>query len=79
MYMAAHKCKIINPTSGRIPKIPSLAPGPGVNGSKQMIAAFQWEGNNVEWKEGASVPTYSTSMGYLEGAQTDIFGDLGGD
>ncbi|KAJ5885495.1 hypothetical protein N7495_010005 [Penicillium taxi] len=75
MYMAAHKCKITNPTGGKIPNIPSHVPGEGVKGAKQMIAAFQWQGNNVQWKAGinTTVPTYSTRMGYMEGAQTDIF------
>jgi hypothetical protein len=73
MYMAAHKCKITNPTGGKIPKTPSSVPGQGVKGAKQMISAFQLEGNNVEWNGGEAVPTYSTRMGYLVGAQTDIF------
>ncbi|GJN66142.1 hypothetical protein VFPFJ_10266 [Purpureocillium lilacinum] len=75
MYMAAHKCRIINASGGKTPKIPSVVPGPGVVGPKQMIASFQKSGNNVEWKQGEQVPTYSPRMGYLKDAQTDIFGD----
>ncbi|KAH8807331.1 hypothetical protein F5884DRAFT_899744 [Xylogone sp. PMI_703] len=75
MYMTAHKCKIINPKSGRIPKTPSLVPRPGVIGPKQMIGAFQKTGNNILYTRGDMIPTYSTSMGYMNGAQTDIFGD----
>ncbi|CAI6099870.1 unnamed protein product [Clonostachys chloroleuca] len=75
MYMAAHKCRIVNANGGKTPKIPSKVPGAGVTGAKQMIAAFQKSGNNIEYKQGDKVPTYSTRMGYLEEAQTDIFGD----
>ena len=67
MYMAAHKCHIINASGGKTPKIPSVVPGPGVVGPKQMIASFQKSGNNVEWKQGEQVPTYSPRMGYLKG------------
>ncbi|CAG9982545.1 unnamed protein product [Clonostachys byssicola] len=75
MYMAAHKCRIVNANGGKTPKIPSQVPGAGVTGAKQMIAAFQKSGNNVQYKQGDKVPTYSTRMGYLKDAQTDIFGD----
>ena len=67
MYMAAHKCKITNPKGGKVPKTPSLVPGPGVKGPKQMIAAFQQDGNNIEYTPGDKVPTYSTGMGYMDG------------
>ena len=67
MYMAAHKCRIVNPNVGKVPKTPSLVPGPGVVGPKQMIAAFQLDGNNVEYKPGDKVPTYSPEMGYMAG------------
>lgn len=30
MYMAAHKCRIVNPNGGRVPKTPSLVPGQGL-------------------------------------------------
>jgi hypothetical protein len=73
MYMAPHKCKIINPKGGQQPKTPSLVPGPNVRGPKQMIAAFQASGNNVQWKNGQQVPTYTSRMGFTAGAQTDIF------
>ncbi|EHK26246.1 uncharacterized protein TRIVIDRAFT_63571 [Trichoderma virens Gv29-8] len=73
MYMAPHKCKIINPKGGQQPKTPSLVPGPNVRGPKQMIAAFQANGNNVQWKGGQKVPTYTSRMGFTAGAQTDIF------
>ncbi|KAH6983601.1 hypothetical protein BKA56DRAFT_672265 [Ilyonectria sp. MPI-CAGE-AT-0026] len=76
MYMAAHKCRIINANGGKTPKIPSLVPGPGVVGPKQMIGAFQRSGNNVEWTQGEQVPTYSSRMGYMKDAQTDIFGEV---
>ncbi|KAI5456462.1 hypothetical protein BGZ63DRAFT_518083 [Mariannaea sp. PMI_226] len=77
MYMAAHKCRIINAKGGKKPKTPSVVPGPGVVGPKQMIGAFQKTGNNIEWTAhiGQKVPTYSPSMGYMPEAQTDIFGD----
>jgi hypothetical protein len=67
MYQAAHKCKITNPNGGEVPKIPALVPGPGVIGPKQIITAFQLEGNNVKWKAGQTVPTCSTRIGYKEG------------
>lgn len=70
MYMAAHKCRIVNPNGGKKPKTPSQVPGAGVKGPKQMIAAFQFDGNNVDYKPGDKVPTYSTSMGYMEGKRT---------
>ncbi|KAK4082917.1 CAZyme family AA14 [Trichoderma aggressivum f. europaeum] len=73
MYMAPHKCKIINPNGGQQPKTPSLVPGPNVRGPKQMIAAFQAEGNNVQWARPQKVPTYTSRMGFTAGAQTDIF------
>ncbi|KAF7553057.1 hypothetical protein G7Z17_g3923 [Cylindrodendrum hubeiense] len=76
MYMAAHKCRIVNTTGGKTPKTPSLVPGPGVVGPKQMIGAFQKSGNNVEWTAGQQVPTYSSRMGYMNDAQTDIFGEV---
>lgn len=40
-----------------------------------MIAAFQLDGNNVEYKPGDKVPTYSPEMGYMADAQLDIFGN----
>lgn len=73
MYMAPHKCKIVNPNGGQQPKTPSQVPGPNVRGPKQMIAAFQASGNNVQWKNGQQVPTYTSRMGFTAGAQTDIF------
>jgi hypothetical protein len=70
MYMAAHKCRIINSSGGgKRLKLPSNPPGLGVKGPKQMIGAFQKTGNNVEYKPGDRVPTYSRSMGYLDGTQ----------
>ncbi|PKX96017.1 uncharacterized protein P174DRAFT_387884 [Aspergillus novofumigatus IBT 16806] len=73
MYQTPHKCKIINPSGGQKPKVPSLPPGPGVQGPKQLIAFFQAEGNNVAALPGNRPPTYSTDMGFTHGAQTDIF------
>ncbi|KAL7923581.1 hypothetical protein ACQKWADRAFT_325774 [Trichoderma austrokoningii] len=73
MYQAPHKCKIVNAKGGQQPKTPSLVPGPNVRGPKQMIAAFQASGNNVQWKHGQKVPTYTSRMGFTAGAQTDIF------
>lgn len=67
MYMAAHKCRITNADGGRVPKTPSAVPGPGVTGPKQIIAAFQRSGNNVEYKGGDKVPIYSPDMGYMSG------------
>jgi hypothetical protein len=68
MYMAPHKCRIINANGGKRPPTPAKVPGPGVKGPKQMIAAFQADGNNVNYKAGVDeVPVYGLSMGYLTG------------
>ena len=68
MYMAPHKCKIVNTNGGKKPPTPAKVPGPGVKGPKQMIAAFQADGNNVNYKAGVDqVPVYGPSMGYLTG------------
>lgn len=71
MYMAPHKCRIINTNSGKRPPTPAKVPGPGVKGPKQMIAAFQADGNNVNYKAGVDqVPVYGPSMGYLNGEES---------
>ena len=71
MYMAAHKCRIVNNNGGKQPLTPAKVPGPGVAGAKQMIAAFQADGNNVNYKPGVSeVPVYGPSMGYLTGEES---------
>ncbi|KAG2002896.1 hypothetical protein GB937_009432, partial [Aspergillus fischeri] len=62
MDQTPHKCKIINPNGGQKPKVPSLPPGPGVQGPKQLIAFFQAEGNNIAALPGNGPPTYSTDM-----------------
>jgi hypothetical protein len=68
MYMAPHKCRIINANGGKRPPTPVKVPGPGVKGPRQMIAAFQADGNNVDYKAGVDeVPLYGPSMGYLTG------------
>jgi len=70
MYMAPHKCKVINTNGGKRPPTPAKVPGPGVKGPKQMIAAFQADGNNVNYKAGVDqVPVYGPSMGYLNGEE----------
>jgi hypothetical protein len=71
MYMAPHKCRIINTNGGKRPPTPAKVPGPGVKGPKQMIAAFQADGNNVNYKAGVDqVPVYGPSMGYLNGGES---------
>lgn len=71
MYMAPHKCRIINTNGGKRPLTPAKVPGPGVKGPKQMIAAFQADGNNVNYKAGVDqVPVYGPSMGYLNGGKS---------
>lgn len=70
MYMAPHKCRIVNTNGGKKPPTPARVPGPGVKGPKQMIAAFQADGNNVNYKAGVDdVPVYGPSMGYLTGGK----------
>jgi hypothetical protein len=67
MYIAPHICSITNKNGGKKPRIPALVPGTGVRGPKQMVAAFQAEGNNVEWSPGETCPTYTEYMGYMPG------------
>lgn len=73
-YMQGHKCRVTNVrASGKKPGR-AKAPGPNVTGPKQMIFAFQKSGNNVADRTPSNqVPTYSARMGYMSGAQTDIF------
>lgn len=76
MYMHGHKCQVTNARSTGKKPGKALPPGPGVKGPKQMIFAFQKSGNNFPDRIASSkqVPTYSARMGYMDGAQTDIFG-----
>ncbi|GAB7333514.1 hypothetical protein MBLNU13_g05098t2 [Cladosporium sp. NU13] len=75
MYMAPHKCGIINTNGGKRPPTPAKLPGPGVKGPKQIIAALQANGNNVNYKAGADqVPVKPSSAG----SPVDITSGSGG-
>ncbi|VZH94173.1 unnamed protein product [Fusarium fujikuroi] len=78
MYMQNHRCKVTGSTSTKKlgkPKPPVYCrdnPTKCVPGPKQMMAWNQAEGNNVNPPNGKT-PTYNQRMGFMDGAQDDIF------
>ncbi|KAM0074383.1 hypothetical protein ACKRZS_013703 [Fusarium odoratissimum] len=80
MYMQNHRCKVTGSTSTKKlgkPKPPVYCrdnPTKCVPGPKQMMAWNQAEGNNVNPPNGKT-PTYNQRMGFMDGAQDDIFVD----
>jgi len=85
IYMAPYKCKVTNAV-GVLPLATAEPPvwceddqTRCVQGAKQMIYWQQIDGNNVV-VEGLQMneeknPGYNTKMGFLDGAQNDIFND----
>lgn len=80
MYMQNFRCRVTNTSSTKklgVAQVPVPCvddPASCVSGAKQMIAWNQAEGNNVG--DIGFSPAYSSKMGYLPGAQNDIFEDL---
>jgi hypothetical protein len=80
MYMQNHRCKVTGSTSTKklgTPKPPVYCEddlAKCVKGPKQMMAWNQASGNNVEVPAGKT-PTYNQRMGFLPGAQNNIFID----
>ncbi|KAJ6444104.1 proteophosphoglycan ppg4 [Purpureocillium lavendulum] len=78
MYMQNHRCKVTGSSSSKrlaTPKAPVWCkddPSKCVTGAKQMMAWHQAEGNNVDPPNGQT-PTYNQRMGFMDGAQNDIF------
>ncbi|KAF5675834.1 proteophosphoglycan ppg4 [Fusarium heterosporum] len=80
MYMQNHRCKVTGSASTKKlgkTKPPVYCrdnPTECVPGPKQMMAWNQAEGNNANPPNGKT-PTYNQRMGFLDGAQDDIFLD----
>ncbi|KAJ4127093.1 hypothetical protein NW768_008718 [Fusarium equiseti] len=78
MYMQNHRCKVTGSTSTKKLGKPKPAvycrdnPTKCVPGPKQMMVWNQAEGNNVNPPDGKT-PTYNQRMGFMDGAQDDIF------
>ncbi|KAI0842323.1 hypothetical protein F5Y06DRAFT_124659 [Hypoxylon sp. FL0890] len=78
MYMQNLRCHVTGSTStkkvapAKAPKYCGDGKTPCVPGAKQMIAWNQADGNNVEVPVGVS-PGYNRGMGWVPGAQNDIF------
>ncbi|KAK0636799.1 hypothetical protein B0T17DRAFT_482458, partial [Bombardia bombarda] len=80
MYMQNFKCHVTGSTSNKVvakakpPVYCADNPANCVKGPKQMIAWHQQEGNNV-FPPNDVTPPYNEKMGFLPGAQNDIFED----
>ncbi|KAF4996308.1 hypothetical protein FGRMN_4559 [Fusarium graminum] len=78
MYMQNHRCKVTGSTSTKKlgkPKPPIYCrdnPTKCVPGPKQMMAWNQAGGNNANPTNGKT-PAYNQRMGFMDGAQDDIF------
>jgi hypothetical protein len=64
MDQTPHKCKIVNPNGGQKPKVPSLPPGPGVQGPKQLIAFFPSRGQQRCGLAGKQTPNLLHRHGF---------------
>ncbi|KAH7361844.1 hypothetical protein B0T11DRAFT_351741 [Plectosphaerella cucumerina] len=77
MYMQNFRCRVTNATStkslgtAQVPVPCADDPSTCVSGPKQMIAWNQAEGNNVG--DIGFSPAYNAKLGFLPGAQNDIF------
>lgn len=77
--MQGFKCNVTgaSPTAkplakAQIPVYCENEPEKCVKGAKQMLAAYQAEGNNIETPQWVT-PNYNQKCGWAEGAQKDIF------
>jgi hypothetical protein len=76
--MQPYKCNVTSATStiplakAQPPKYCGDDKSKCVKGAKQMIAAYQLNGNNIETKAPIS-PGYGEKCGFVDGPQTDIF------
>ncbi|TMW59783.1 hypothetical protein Poli38472_004852 [Pythium oligandrum] len=84
MYMAGYRCTVTGAATGY--KLAQAKPpvycaddkSKCVKGAKQMIAWNQQTGDNVKTPPGKS-PGYNEGCGWSNGAQNDIFVEVGGD
>jgi hypothetical protein len=79
MYMQGFKCTVTGAkaTHALAPAVPAVYckddPSRCVKGAKQMIVFNQAEGDNVPVPREARSPGYNAEVGFLPGAQKDIF------